>query len=249
MAKPFTNSIPHVAIFINDHPYKYFVGSMDAFQAIVKRRTIRKYKQKDIPWDNVVTCLHAGRFAPVAGNVFNMRFIIVKAEAQRKAIAEACMEQYWMQDAPIHIVVVSETLKMERYYGQKGARVYTLHNCAAAAENILLAATALGLGSAWVGAFDEEKIKDICNLPGMVDVQMIITLGYADEHPPVPLKRSIEDICNFGGWHGRVEYPKTGINMWSPYVARIMDETKKAVKKGAKKAHQKAREMVKGKGS
>ena len=79
-----------------------------------------------------------------------------------------------MQDAPIHLVVVSETLKMERYYGQRGARIYTLHNAAAAAQNVMLAATALGLGSAWVGAFNEDKIKDICNLPGHVDVQMII---------------------------------------------------------------------------
>ncbi len=96
---------------------------MELFEAILKRRTIHKYKQKDIPWDNVVTCLHAGRYAPVAGNIFNVRFIVVKPEAQRKAIAEACMEQYWMQDAPVHLVVVAETLKMERYYGQRGARI------------------------------------------------------------------------------------------------------------------------------
>ncbi len=217
---------------------------MDLFEAILKRRTIRKYKQKDIPWDNVVTCVHAGRYAPVAGNIFNIRFIAVKSEAQRKAIAEACMEQYWMQDAPIHLVVVSETLKMERYYGQRGSRVYTLHNAAAAIENVLLAATALGLGSAWVGAFNEEKIKDACNLPGHIDVQAVITLGYADEHPPAPPKRSIEDVCNMGGWHGRIEYPKSGIGEWTPYINRIIDETKKAVKKGTKKAV----DAVKGKG-
>jgi len=152
------------------------------------------------------------------------------------------MEQYWMQDAPIHLVVVSETLKMERYYGQRGARIYTLHNAAAAAQNIMLAATALGLGSAWVGAFNEDKIKDICNLPGHVDVQMIITLGHADEHPPLPPKRSIEDVCNFGGWHGRIEYPKTGIGEWTPYVNRIIDETKKAIGKQAKKAENKVKE-------
>ena len=215
---------------------------MDVFDAILKRRTIRKYKQRDIPWDNVATCLHAGRFAPVAGNIFNLRFIVVKSEGQRKAIAEACMEQYWMQDAPIHLVVVSETLKMERYYGQRGARIYTLHNAAAAAQNIMLAATALGLGSAWVGAFNEEKVKDICNLPGHVDVQMVITLGVADEHPPLPPKRSIEDVCNFGGWHGRIEYPKTGISEWTPYVNRMIDETKKAVGKHAKKAEDKLKE-------
>ncbi len=221
---------------------------MDVFEAVVKRRSIKKYKHKDIPWDMVATALHAGRYAPVAGNIFNIRFIVVKSEAQRKAIAEAAMEQYWMQDAPIHLVIVSETLKMERYYGQRGARVYTLHNAAAVAENVLLAATALGLGSCWVGAFNEERIKDICNIPGHIDVQMIITLGYADEHPPIPPKRSIEDVCNFGGWHGRIEAPKTGINEWTPYINRIKDETKKMVKRQTKKVAEKARQIMKRKG-
>jgi hypothetical protein len=73
---------------------------------------------------------------------------------------------------------------------------------------------------------------------------MIITLGYSDEHPPLPPKRSIEDVCNFGGWHGRIEYPKTGIGDWTPYVNRIIDNTKKAIGKGAKKAEQKIKEQL-----
>jgi nitroreductase len=220
---------------------------MDVFHCIRTRRSIRKYKDKQVPWDNIVEVMQAGKYAPFAGNILNCKFIVVKSEAKRNAIAEACVQQYWMQDAPIHIVIVSETLKLERYYGQRGARIYTLHNCAAAAENILLAATSLGLGSAWVGAFNEEKIKDICNLPGHVDVQAIITLGYPDEHPPVPLKRSIEDVCNFGGWHGRIEYPKTGIGEWSPYVASFTERAVKGVKKHTKKAAEKIKEKIKGK--
>ncbi|HLD86642.1 MAG TPA: nitroreductase family protein [Candidatus Nanoarchaeia archaeon] len=215
---------------------------MDVFEAIVKRRSIKKYKRKDIPFDNVATCVHAARFAPCAGNIFNLRFLVIKSESQRKAISEACMEQYWMQDAPIHLVVVSETQKTEQYYGLRGGRVYTLHNAAAACENVLLAATSLGLGSCWVGAFNEDKIKDICNVPPHLDVQMIITLGYADEHPAMPPKRTLEDTLNFGNWYGRIEPPKTGIGDWAPYVEHIVDETKKAVKHHTKKASDKIKE-------
>jgi nitroreductase len=237
---------PLSPIFIKKEAYKYFVFHMDVFEAILKRRSIKKYKHKDIPFDHVATCVHAARYAPCAGNIFNLRFLVIKSEAQRKAIAEACMEQYWMQDAPIHLVVISETQKMERNYGTRGARIYTLHNAAAAAENCLLAATSLGLGSCWVGAFDEEKIKDICNIPGQIDVQLVITLGYADEHPQVPPKRSIEDTLNFGGWYARIESPKTGIGEWTPYLNRIADETKKAVKHHTKKATERIKKAFKG---
>lgn len=209
---------------------------MDLFEAILKRRSIRKYKAEPIPWDMVTTCIHAGRHAACAGNIFNVRFLVVKGDEQRQAMAEACSEQHWMQDAPIHLVVVAETAKMERYYGTRGARIYNLQNSAAAIENILLAATALGLGSCWIGAFDEDAVKGICNIPPHIDVHAVITLGYADEHPDVPPKRPMEEITNFGGWHGRIEAPKTGIDEWTPYLYKALGSAKEGITKPVNKA-------------
>src|SRR3989344_9669689 len=82
---------------------------------------------------------------------------------------------------------------------------------AAAAENMLLTAHSLGLGSCWVGAFDEEEIRRICNLPEHVNVQGIITIGYADENPQAPPKYRIEHVMFFEKWWGRIEGPKTGL--------------------------------------
>src|SRR3989338_6586492 len=208
---------------------------MDVFDCIRTRRSIRKYKEKDVPWDNIVEILQAGKYAPCAGTIFNLKFIVVKNEDKRRDIAEASVQQHWMADAPIHIVVVGEPEKAERYYGTRGVRLYTIQGAAAAIENMLLTAHSLGLGSCWVGAFDEEEIRRLCNLPEHVNVQGIITIGYADEIPTLPPKYRIEHIMYFEKWFGRIEGPKTGIGMWSPYIKHAVTQTHKHIKKHVEK--------------
>src|SRR3989338_11309923 len=112
---------------------------MGVFDCIRTRRSVRKYKDRQVPWDNIVEILQAAKFAPFAGNIMNCKLIVVKNDEKRKAISEASSQQYWMQDAPIHIVVVSEPEKMERQYGTRGIRLYAIQGIAAAIENMLLA--------------------------------------------------------------------------------------------------------------
>ena len=208
---------------------------MDVFDCIRTRRSVRKYKDKPVPWDNVVEIMQAGKYAPFAGNIMNCKFIVVKDEDKRRKIAEACVQQYWMQDAPIHIVVVGEPEKAERYYGTRGARLYTTQGAAAAIQNMMLAAHSLGLGSCWIGAFDEEEIRRLCNLPEHVNVQGIVTIGYADEQPEMPPKYRIEHAMFFEKWWGRIEGPKTGLGYWSPYIQNAVKETHKNIKKAVEK--------------
>ena len=208
---------------------------MNVFECIRTRRSVRKYKDKPVPWDNVVEILQAGKYAPFAGNIFNAKFIVVKNEDKRRAIAEACVQQHWMQDAPIHIVVVGEPEKAERYYGTRGSRLYTIQGAAAAIENMLLTAHSLGLGACWVGAFDEEEIRRLCNMPEHVNVQGIVAIGYADETPEAPPKHRIEHIMFFEKWFGRIEGPKTGLGMWSPYIKSAVTRTHKHIKKHVNK--------------
>ncbi len=218
------------------HSHSY---NQSIFDCIRTRRSVRKYKTTPIPWENVVEILQAGKYAPCAGNVWNLKFIVIKNEGKRQAIAEAAAQQYWMQDAPIHIVVVSEPEKAERYYGTRGVRLYTIQAAGAAIQNMLLTAHTLGLGSCWVGAFDEEEIRGLCNMPEHLNIQGVLTLGYADEVPTPPPKYRIEHIMFFERWWGRIEGPKTGIGMWSPYVQKVVKETHKRVKKQVDKFREK----------
>ena len=208
---------------------------MEVFDAIRTRRSIRKYKDKQVPWDNIVTIMQAGKYAPNAGNLQNWKFIVVKNDAKRKAIVKACLQQEWMEMAPVFIVMVAEPEKAERFYGTRGARLYTIQGCAAAMENMLLTAHSLGLGACWVGAFDEDEIFRILNLPEEKTVQGIIVIGYADETPQPPPKYRIEHMMFFEKWWGRLESPKTHLGWLSHYNARIVDEGKKLINKTGKK--------------
>ena len=214
---------------------------MEIFDCIRTRRSIRKYKNSQVPWDNVVEILQAAKYAPFAGNILNCKFIIVKNDGKRKAIAEACAQQFWMQDAPIHIVVVGEPEKAERFYGERGGRIYTIQGAAAAIQNMLLTAHSLGLGSCWVGSFDEEEIRRLCNLPENVNVQGIITIGFADESPTPPPKYRIEHIMFFEKWWGRIESPRNALGMWSPALKKGVMESHKILKKAIGSVKQKFR--------
>ena len=212
---------------------------MDVFDCIRTRRSIRKYKDKPVPWDNIIEILQAGKYAPFAGNILPCKFIVVKDEDKRKAIAESSAQQYWMQDAPIHIIFAGEPEKVERYYGTRGVRLYMVQGVAAAIQNMLLMAHSLGLGACWVGTFDEDEIRRLCNLPEHVNVQAIITIGYADESPEMPPKNRIEHSMFFEKWWGRIEGPKTALGMWSPPLQRGVQATHKNIKKAIGKLKEK----------
>jgi SagB-type dehydrogenase family enzyme len=217
---------------------------MEVFDAIRGRRSIRKYKDKQVPWDNIVTIMQAGKYAPSAGNLQNWKFIVVKSDEKRKAITKACLQQNWMENAPVYIVVVAEPEKAERFYGTRGARLYTIQGCAAAVENMLLTAYSLGLGACWIGAFDEDEVWRVLMLPEEKSVQAIITIGYADENPAPPPKYRIEHMMFFEKWWGRLESPKTHLGWWSAYNKRIVNESKKLAKKMHKKVSHKVREHL-----
>jgi nitroreductase len=179
----------------------------DILELIKSRRTIKKFLPKFVSWDNVTKIIEAARHAPSCGNVQNWRFIVLFEAETRQAMAELCHEQYDLAQAPIIIIVCAEPEKAERYYGLRGERLYTIQNCAAAVQNMLLEAHSLGIGTRWIGAFDEEGVKSLCKIPEEVRPQSIIALGYPKEVPPKPPKYPIESLIFFHKWKNRVRDP------------------------------------------
>ena len=80
---------------------------MDLIEAIFTRRSIRKYKDIPLPLDNIVTIVEAGRHAPSGGNLQDWKFIVITEAPVIARIAEACLKQYWIETAPLVIVIVS----------------------------------------------------------------------------------------------------------------------------------------------
>ena len=216
---------------------------MDTLESIRTRRSIRKYKDQPVEWDKVVQILEAGKFAPNAGNLSNFKFIVVRNEASRRQLAQAALQQTWMGKAPVHIVISSEPEKSKRFYGVRGERLYTIQDCAAVAENMLLAAHSLGLGACWVGAFNEETVKRALGFPESFVLHMIITIGYADETPEMPPKYRIEHIVFLETWGRKKNIPFSSMGWLSTRVEKGVKDTIKGVKKTINKIKEKRKQQ------
>lgn len=202
----------------------------DILELIKSRRSITKYLPKPIPWEYISRIIDAGRHAPSCGNLQNWKFILILEPSKRKDIAEAALQQYWMINAPLHIVVVAEADKAERYYGVRGERLYSVQNCAAAVENMLLEAHSLGLGACWIGAFDEDKVKSIIRAEKFVRPQAIITIGYPAEIPPKPPKMVMTNVMYFNSWREVVRDPLKYMRDYSLVWKREFEKGKEALK-------------------
>jgi len=147
--------------------------------------------------------LDAGLEAPSAGNLQNWKFILVKGHEKRQAIANAAVQQYWIAQAPAVIVVCSMQEKVKSFYGIRGDRLYSIQACAAAIQNMLLAAHSLGVASCWVSAFDEDMLRRALNIPDKVRIQAILPMGYATEYPKEPIRHHIENMVDIENWGSR----------------------------------------------
>jgi len=217
---------------------------MDILELIKTRRSVRKYLKKPVPWDDITNITEAGRYAPSAGNIQNWKFIVVLDPDKRKAIAEASLKQYWMKTAPVYIVIVSEPQKAERYYGKRGERLYSVQNCAAAAQNMILEAQNLGLGSCWVGAFDEEMVKRTLSIPPEARPQIILTIGYPAEHPDKPAKFPQEVVTWYNKWRGKIQDVPGYFGYYSVGLQKGIKKGKEAIKEHGKRLIEKAKQKL-----
>lgn len=208
---------------------------MEVIDAIRTRRSIRKYLETPVEMDKIGMVLDAGRSAPSAGNLQNWKFVFVTDKAKRQSIASACLQQHWMETAPVHLVIVAEPLRAQQFYGIRGERLYSIQNCAAVIQNMLLAAHSLGLGGCWVGAFDEEMIKRTLGIPDYVRPQAVLTIGYPDERVPTPLKFKITDITFLNGWSKKMKDVGISTREWSPAIAKAVSRRKEILDKKGKK--------------
>ncbi|MBW2989373.1 nitroreductase family protein [Candidatus Woesearchaeota archaeon] len=211
---------------------------METLECIRTRRSVRRYKDKLVGWDKITQLLEAGKMAPSAGNIQNWKFIVIRNEAVIKKIAQASFDQDWMEDAPVHIVIAADPGKTERFYGARGKRLYTIQGCAAAVENIMLAANDLGLGSCWIGAFDESKVKRALNMPEKISPQAIITIGHPDEKPNMPPRVELEHQVYLDRWFAKGVGPRSR-GYKSVAIKETIQNTAKALKKAVKKIKKK----------
>ena len=165
---------------------------MDLFEVIEKRRSIRSYKPTPIPNEHLKKILEAARLAPSGKNLQPWRFIIVRNPEKKRLLAEAAMNQMFIAEADVVIVALSDPT----IYSSTGTRrrIPYLQDPMIAIEHMILAATALGYGTCWIGAFDEDKVKQIVNAPEELAVIALLPIGVPNENPPPRPRKSFEEI-------------------------------------------------------
>ena len=176
---------------------------MDTIECIKTRSSIRNYKSNPVPESIFQDILNAGVHAPSAGDVQDWEFVVVRKPGIKKQIAEAALGQDFVANAPVVIVVCSNLEKIERVYGERGVGLYSIQDTAAATENMLLAAWERGIGSCWVGAFNEERIKEILLIPTNVRPLAIVTMGYPQISFKKQKNRDLSMILHWERWNGK----------------------------------------------
>ena len=200
---------------------------MEALTNLFSRRCVRAYEKRIVEFEKLTNILDAGRLAPSAGNVQDWKFIVVTDEEKLDQLNNAAIEQDWINSAPLAIIICSEPIKEERMYGVRGKDLYSVQNASCAAENMLLAAHAQGLGGCWIGAFDEITIRDLFKIPETVIPRTILTFGYPAEKIWDKPKFSLYDVTFFNVWNNKVKDNKEFYKLFK----KVTDYWKEKVKK------------------
>lgn len=153
----------------------------DIMDCIRERRSIRKFKTEPIPDASIGRLVEAALLAPSAGNMQPWAFYVVKNQATKEALVGAALGQSFLAQAPVVIVVCAAPERSASRYRERGAELYCLQDTAAAVENILLAAVGFGLGTCWIGAFNEQEVARILDLPPHLRPVAMIPVGYPDQ--------------------------------------------------------------------
>jgi len=158
---------------------------MEVFEAIEKRRSIRKYKPSSIPDKHLKKILEAARLAPSAGNRQPWRFIVVRSSERKKILAEAARNQMFLADAGAIIVALADPEASPKWFKQ---------DVMIAMEHIVLASTGLGYGTCWIGAFEEGQVKRLLGVPERIAVVALLPVGVPDEKPQPKPRKDFSEI-------------------------------------------------------
>lgn len=165
---------------------------MHVIDAIKARRSIRKFQNKPIPTEKLEKILDAGRWAPSASNRQAWKFVIVQNIEKRKKLAEASRNQTFVGEAPTIIIAVSLN---PDYVMSCGVPSYAV-DISTALDHMMLAAVEEELGTCWIGAFHQQTVKNLLNIPEEYKVVALLPIGYPAEKPePRPRKSLNQIIC------------------------------------------------------
>jgi nitroreductase len=217
---------------------------METFDCIRTRRSIRKYEKRELEFDKVTKILEAASKAPSAGNLQAYRFILVTDREKIDALPDMCSDQYWMIEAQAVIIVCEDIERIEAHYGLRGQRLYAIQDCAAAVQNILLAAHDLELGACWIGSFEEDFVADLFGVPTSARVQAIVTLGYPAQEPDPKTEETLDTMVYFNEYGQKVKNMNIVTKEYSKEISKYMKKVDRKTESGISGIRQRTRELI-----
>lgn len=171
---------------------------MELWEAIRKRRSIRKFKDQPVEEEKLNRVLEAGRLAPSAGNRQEWKYIVVRDPEARRGLAEAAHGQQFVAEAGVCLVCCGEATEHVMSCGQASYPI----DVAISVDHMTLAAVEEGLGTCWIGAFEEPAVKELLGIPEGVRVVALLPLGYPDMEPKARLRKPLSEIVCRERWGG-----------------------------------------------
>jgi len=185
---------------------------MELNKAIKSRTSVRKFSSKKPNWRNIIECIDAARYAPIAGGIYALKFILVDNLESIKKISEAAQQDFISQ-AHYVVVVCSNPSRTVNAYGKQG-EIYLRQQAGAAIQNFLLKITESGLSTCWVGYFVESQIKKILKIPKGINVESIFPIGleYEKKHTQ-KAKIDLDNILYFNEYDEKRMKPLKKLNV------------------------------------
>lgn len=152
-------------------------------ELIKKRRSIRAFDSRPVPEELLDKILEAAMLAPTAGNVQAFRMKIVRDKATKDKLVPACLDQVFIADAPVIIIFLACPTESKEHYGTRGEKLYAVQDATIAIYSAHLMAAELGLGSCWIGAFNEGNVAIAAKIPKEFVPVGLLPVGYPKESP------------------------------------------------------------------
>jgi nitroreductase len=170
---------------------------MEFDQVIQRRHSIRLFTNQLVEPEKLQHILQTANMAPSAGNLQAYEIYVVTDAKKRDGLSCAALAQEYIAAAPVALVFCTHPELTEGKYTERGTRLYTVQDATIACTFAMLAATNLGLGSVWVGTFDEKVVRLIIGAPESQVPVVILAIGYPGEFPDHHPRRSLDQLAHW----------------------------------------------------
>jgi nitroreductase len=172
---------------------------MDFFELVSTRHSVRLYENRAVEKEKIQKILESANLAPSAGNLQGYEIFVLTDKARLGLLVGAANGQDFLGQVPVVLVFCANPSRSSERYKERGEKLYSLQDATIACTFAMMAATALGLSTVWVGAFDESEVKKIAGIPPSLQPVVLLPVGYSNDPSRSRSRRSLNDLIHIVG--------------------------------------------------